>query len=246
MGNKVHVSEHTGSYNAISHKSPHGLQCLKILFSECDSSNPSRLALNDLLTADFQDNTNGSDRNTGREETIDAILSSRAKCTRHQIDLKHAWCIENSSSSHTVFYEAVRFMILDGDQDWTRIPLSGRIEVKVKENRFTLKDAVAQISSRRMTSDASQLVKRDLSRSATTTTMPASPVQTPSFDLQPSTSQLVLGSVPELPATHNISADNKSPPSYRKSQSKQDGPTQTPTVTSGSSADVVEKPISPS
>ncbi|KIW20967.1 hypothetical protein PV08_01546 [Exophiala spinifera] len=236
MGNKVHVTEHTGSYNAISHKSPHGLQCLKILFSEYDSSNPSRLALNDLLTADFQDNTNGSDRNTGREETIDTIISSRAKCTRHQIDLKHAWCIENSGSSHTVFFEAVRFMILDGDQDWTRVPLSGRIEVKVKENRFTLKDAVAQISSRRMTSDASQLVKKDLSRTATTKTVPLSPAQTPSLDLQPSTSNLVLGSVSELPAAHNVSTEIKSPPSYRKSQSSKGEPT----VTSGSSLDVAE------
>ncbi|KIW38937.1 uncharacterized protein PV06_08758 [Exophiala oligosperma] len=229
-----------------SHKSPHGLQCLKILFSEYDSSNPSRMALNDLLTVDFQDNTNGSDRNTGREETIETIMSSRAKCTRHQIDLKHAWCIENSGSSQTVFFEAVRFMVLDGDEDWTRIPLSGRIEVKVKENRFKLKDAVAQISSRRMTSDASQLVKRDLSRTATTTTLPMSPAHTSSVDLQPSTSQLVLANVPELPAANNTPSDTKSPPSYRKSQSSKDGPTRTPTVTSGSSVDAVEKPLSPS
>ncbi|KAK6384619.1 hypothetical protein LTS17_002182 [Exophiala oligosperma] len=218
MGNKVHVTEHTGAYNAISHKSPHGLQCLKILFSEYDSSNPSRMALNDLLTVDFQDNTNGSDRNTG----------------------------QNSGSSQTVFFEAVRFMVLDGDEDWTRIPLSGRIEVKVKENRFKLKDAVAQISSRRMTSDASQLVKRDLSRTATTTTLPMSPAHTSSVDLQPSTSQLVLANVPELPAANNTPSDTKSPPSYRKSQSSKDGPTRTPTVTSGSSVDAVEKPLSPS
>lgn len=239
MGNKVHVYEHTSSYNAISHKSPQGLQCLKALFSEYDSSNPSRMKLNNLFTADFQDNTNGSDRNTGRDETIDSIISSRAKCTRHQIDLKHAWCLENSGSSQTVFFEAVRFMYLDGDSDWTRIPLSGRIEVRVKENRFSLKDAIAQIASRRMTSDASQLVRKEMWRTAS---MPLSPAETQSLGLQPSHSQLALPNVSELPTAHTLSSmDNKPLLGYQKSQSSKDASTGTPTVTSGSSVDAVEK-----
>ncbi|KAK5553745.1 hypothetical protein LTR46_008291 [Exophiala xenobiotica] len=239
MGNKVHIYEHTSSYNAISHKSPQGLQCLKALFSEYDSSNPSRIKLNDLFTDDFHDNTNGSDRNTGRDETIDSIISSRAKCTRHQIDLKHAWCLENSGSSQTVFFEAVRFMYLDGDSDWTRIPLSGRIEVRVKENKFSLKDAIAQISSRRMTSDTSQLMRKEMWRAS----MPLSPAEMSTPGLRPSNSQLAQPKVSELPAARTLSSiDNEPLPDYRKSQSSKDASTRTPTVTSGSSVDAVEKP----
>jgi hypothetical protein len=195
--------------------------------------------LNDLFTDDFHDNTNGSDRNTGRDETIDSIISSRAKCTRHQIDLKHAWCLENSGASQTVFFEAVRFMYLDGDSDWTRIPLSGRIEVRVKENRFSLKDAIAQISSRRMTSDTSQLMRKEMWRAS----MPLSPAELSSLGLQPSNSQLAQPKVSELPTARTLSSkDNEPLPDYRKSQSSKDVSTRTPTVTSGSSVDAVEKP----
>ena len=256
MGNKVYVTEHTLSYTSISNKSPQGLQCLKSLFFQYDSANPSRMELNHLLAPDFQDNTNGSDRNVGREETVDAIVSTRTTCTKHQIDLKHAWCIENSGSSHTVFFEAARFMMMEGDSDWTKVPISGRIEVKIKENRFKMKDAIAQITSRRMTSDASQLVRRGVQRMST---MPLSPAETPlpfspretplspaadtsSSTSQPSTSRYNFPSASELPALHTAShKPDETLPAYNSPSQDVDIIKQSPTLISGSSSEPLEK-----
>jgi len=255
MGNnKVHLHEHALSYPAIPNKAPHGLLCLKALFGEYDSSVPSRTRLTELFAPDFQDNMNGSDRSFGRDETIEAIISSRRRCTRHQIDLKHAWCVEHSSSHHTVFFEAVRFMYLEGDADWTKVPISGRIEVRIKDSRFSLKDAVAQIATRRLTSDTSHLVKRELTpqRSAST---PLSPVQTPADSTTAySTSQTALPvagvGVSELPASISTAGmnDTKSLPPYTAPYPAPDpvkgGPstgTGTPTLTSGSS--VTTEPV---
>ena len=231
---KVPVHDHTLSYQAISTKSPHGLQCLKALFSEYDSSDPSRMRLNSLLSRDFQDTANGNDRSVGREEAIESIISERAKCTKHQIDLKYALCVENSGSSHTVFFEGVRFLFLEGDSDWTRIPISGRLEVRIKENRFSLKEAVAEIASRKMTSDDSQLVRRDLTRPSMTA---ISLVESPVSNLQHSTSQIALPGVPELPAVASTLTDNKSLPPYNSPEPLKGFVTGTPTVTTGSSVD---------
>ncbi|KIY04026.1 uncharacterized protein Z520_00718 [Fonsecaea multimorphosa CBS 102226] len=237
---KVHLHDHTASYHAITTKSPQGLQCLKRLFIEYDDANPSRANLNSLFARDFVDNENESERNIGREEAIETIISSRARCSRHQIDLKRATCIVNSSSSHTVFFEGVRFMMFattqngsDGELpvvedkvNWTRVPFAGRMEVRVKENRFSLKDAVAEIVSRRVTSDNSILLKRDLT--PRTYSMPfASPAST-------STTQLgiIPTNVSELPAAISAaSGDIKSLAPYVSSVNV------TPTVTSGSSVD---------
>ncbi|KAI1608193.1 hypothetical protein EDD37DRAFT_185542 [Exophiala viscosa] len=254
MGNKVYVTEHTLSYTSISNKSPQGLQCLKSLFFQYDSPNPSRMELNHLLAPDFQDNTNGSDRNVGREETVDAIVSARTTCIKHQIDLKHAWCIENSGSSHTVFFEAARFMLMEGDSDWTKVPISGRIEVKIKENRFKMKDAIAQITSRRMTSDASQLVRRGVQRMST---MPLSPAETPfspretpsspaaetsSSNSQPSTSRYNFPSASELPAIRTTSHKaDETLPAYNSPSKDVDISNGSPTLMSGSSSEPQEK-----
>ncbi|EXJ63378.1 uncharacterized protein A1O5_11427 [Cladophialophora psammophila CBS 110553] len=157
---KVQLHDHTASYHAITTKSPQGLQCLKRLFLEYDNANPSRANLNRLFSRDFTDNENESERNIGRDEAIQTIISTRAKCSRHQIDLKRATCLVNSGSSHTVFFEGVRFMmfaapqesgsdaepsVVEDKSDWTRVPFAGRIEVRVKENKFSLKEAVAEI-----------------------------------------------------------------------------------------------------
>jgi hypothetical protein len=50
---KVVVHEHTGSYQAITTKSPHGLQCLKKLFLEYDHETPNRGLLENLFARDF-------------------------------------------------------------------------------------------------------------------------------------------------------------------------------------------------
>ncbi|KIV87829.1 hypothetical protein PV11_03349 [Exophiala sideris] len=253
MGNKVYVTEHTLSYTSISNKSPQGLQCLKSLFFQYDSLNPSRMELNHLLAPDFQDNTNGSDRNVGREETIDAMVDSRTTYTKHQIDLKHAWCIENSGSSHTVFFEAARFMLMEGDSDWTKVPISGRIEVKIKENRFKMKDAIAQITSRRMTSDASQLVRRDVQRLSSMPLSPAetpfspretplSPAETPSSTSQPPTTRYNFPSASELPAIHTTSQKpDDTLPAYNSPSRDVDTINGSPTFVSGSSSEPLEK-----
>ncbi|KIX08652.1 uncharacterized protein Z518_03309 [Rhinocladiella mackenziei CBS 650.93] len=238
---KIQVQEHTQSYQAISTKSPHGLRCLKVLFSEYDSSQPSRLILNSLFAKDFQDNENGTDRSVGRDEAIDNIISSRARCTKHQMDLKHAWCVENSGSSHTVFFEGIRFMFLDGDSDWTRVPFSGRIEVRIKENRFTLKDAVVEVVTRRMTSDTGQLVSRDLQQQRpqrrTSSSSPISPIESPMGTLRRSTSKIAIPAVSELPAVTTSLMETKSLPSYQSSELLKGAAIGTPTVISGSSGD---------
>ncbi|KIW90924.1 uncharacterized protein Z519_08707 [Cladophialophora bantiana CBS 173.52] len=245
---KVQLHDHTGSYQAITTKSPQGLQCLKRLFLEYDNANPSRANLNSLFSRDFTDNENESERNIGRDEAIQTIISTRAKCSRHQIDLKRATCLVNSGSSHTVFFEGVRFMmfaatqeggsdaelpVVEDKSDWTRVPFAGRIEVRVKENKFSLKEAVAEIVSRRVTSDNSMLIKRDLM--SRTNSMPlVSPGESPLARLHStSTSQIGLPTnVSELPAAISApSGDTKSLPPYRSSA------TGTPTVTSGSSVD---------
>ncbi len=262
MGNnKVHLYEHGLSYPAISSTNkatPHGLLCLKALFEEYDSSVPSRTRLTELFTPDFQDNMNGSDRSFGRDETIEAIIQSRRRCSRHQIDLKHAWCVEHSSQHHTVFFEAVRFMFLEGDTDWTKVPIAGRIEVRIKDNRFSLKDAVAQIATRRLTSDTSHLVKKEFTLSSS----PISPAQTAAdsigqssaFHQSTSNSQTALppppplgNNVKELPASISTFGmnDTKSLPPYTApspSESSRVAPTtRTPTLTSGSS--VANEPV---
>ncbi|OAG42824.1 hypothetical protein AYO21_02775 [Fonsecaea monophora] len=243
---KVQLHDHSASYHAITTKSPQGLQCLKRLFLEYDNTNPSRANLNSLFSRDFTDNENESERNIGRDEAIETIISHRARCSRHQIDLKRATCLVNSGSSHTVFFEGVRFVmfaspegseaelpVVEDKSTWTRIPFSGRMEVRVKENKFSLKEAVAEIVSRRVTSDNSALVKRDLM--ARTNSMPiASPSESPLARLQStSTSQLNFPSnVSELPAViSTIPGDTKSLPPYHSSIRE------TPTVTSGSSVD---------
>ena len=58
------------------------------------------------------DNENESERSIGREETIQNIISSRHQCTRHQMDLKRAVCIEHEPKRQEVLFEGVRFMLV--------------------------------------------------------------------------------------------------------------------------------------
>ncbi|KAJ9613582.1 hypothetical protein H2200_003524 [Cladophialophora chaetospira] len=242
---KVQIHEHTTSYQAITTKSPHGLQCLKKLFLEYDNETPSRASLDSLLARDFTDNENESERSIGREESIENIISNRKRCSRHQMDLKRAVCIEHDAKRQEVLFEGVRFMlfpfeddrglelpIVEDKGDWIRVPFSGRIEVRTKENRYTLKEAVIEIVSRRWTVDNSQLVKRELmsnrrsqSRTATATG-PVSPISSPSETLlrsqstgqsQSSQSHIGLpGGMSELPAALSglVVHDTKSLPPY--------------------------------
>jgi len=202
-------------------------------------------------------------RSIGREEAIQNIISSRQKCSRHQIDLKRAVCIEHDAKRHEVLFEGVRFMlfpferdrevelpIVEDKGDWVRVPFSGRLEVRVKENRFTMKDAVAEIVGRRWTADNAQLVRREMmARRATTTSemgpnqavspMTDSPVVgsgsgSASLQRNQSTgaSQIGLpGGMSELPAALSAltMSDSKSLPPYPHSE------VGTPTVISGSS-----------
>ena len=253
---KVQVYEHTTSYQAITSKSPHGLRCLKTLFLEYDNPDPNRSVLQNLLARDFTDNENESTRSIGRDEAIEHIISTRQKCSRHQIDLKRAMCIEHEGRRQEVFFEGVRHMLLSFPEDredelpivedkgdWIRVPFSGRIEVRVKENRFTLKESIIEVVARRLTEDKSALVKRDLALRRADSTMSAlnlGPVSPLSEDqrlsaaaLQSSrslgASQIGLpqGGASELPAmVATLTGDSKGLPPYRST---------TPTVASGSS-----------
>jgi len=242
---KVQIHEHTTSYQAITTKSPHGFICLKKLFLEYDNPEPSRAALESLFARDFTDNENESTRSIGREEAIEHIISIRQKCSRHQTDLKRAICIEHDDhKKQEVLFEGVRFMQMsspgepepdtpmsdDRDRgDWTRVPFSGRLEVRVKENRFRLKDAVIEVVSRRTVEDKSALVKKDMLLRNAQITMnsmgPVSPLSEGRLS-EPmlhryqtaSTSQVGLPPVgaTELPAASaTIPADNRSLPPYQ-------------------------------
>lgn len=165
---KVHFHSHVGSYANISNKAAQGLQSLRALLSEYDNENPTRIYLCELLAHNFHDIENGSDRAITREEAIQNIISTRSKCAKHQFDLKHAWCVENSGTSQTVFFESIRFLLLKGDTEWIRIPIAGRLEVSVTENKWTLKDAKSVITARSLTFDNSQLLARGLTEALPT------------------------------------------------------------------------------
>ena len=234
---KAIFHEHVGSYAAIPKRAPQGLHCLKVLLSQYDIETPNRMVLNDLLAPGFQDTENGSERTVNREEAIEAILGSRAQCIKHQFDLKHAYCIEHSGAHHTVFFESVRFMLLHGNTDYIRVPVAGRIEVKITENRFKMKDAVASITARNMTHDQTQLARRGLVKSPSVSTA-LNPADLGDMKFNYSTSQVDVPRVPELPAPISPPAEEKPLPVYRNFGSSSGGVTRTPTVTSGTGSSV--------
>ncbi|KAK5044437.1 hypothetical protein LTR84_011251 [Exophiala bonariae] len=232
---KVTLTEHVGSYTAISKKMPQGLQALKLLLSLYDLDIPDRAALEELLAPSFHETENGSDRTISRSEVIEAIVTIRDKYSKHQFDLKHAYCMEYTGSHHTVFFEAVRFLFLQGSTNWVKVPVSGKLDVKITQNRLMLKDAVVVITARTMTSDTSQVVARDLMQS------PRSPTLTsdlPDLTANRSSVRLDTPSVPELPAAVAVPREEKPLPGLRTTGSSNTGVTRTPTVTSGSSAEL--------
>lgn len=232
---KVTLTEHVGSYTAISKKAPQGLQALKLLLSIYDLEVPNRAVLDELLAPGFHDTETGSDRTISRHEAIEVILTTREKYTKHQFDLKHAYCLEYTGSHHTVFFEAVRFLFPPGSTEWVKVPVSGKLEVKITQNRLMLKDAVVVITARTMTSDTSQLVARDMLQS------PRSPAMTsdlPDLAANRSTTKLETPNVPELPTAVAVPREDKSLLGLRPSGSTTTGVTRTPTVTSGSSAEL--------
>ncbi|KAJ4595984.1 hypothetical protein HRR84_005105, partial [Exophiala dermatitidis] len=260
---KIQLHEHTQSYRAISTKSPHGLKCLKALFSEYDSPDPDATKLYDLFAKDFQDHVNGEDRSVSRDEAIETILASRSRCTKHQIDLKHASCIEHSGTSQTVYFEAIRFVVpVDANTlNWIRVPVSGRLDVRITPNKFSLKDAVAQIVARRRTADNSELVRQGLNP---LTLVPVNMGQGPSplaananasgnadvNMIQPATTSSTNTSpVIELPAATKVvhtttaaslgsgSESRSELPPYQSPTHTHSKSTGTPTFTSGSSLD---------
>jgi hypothetical protein len=253
---KCPVYEHHASYASIANKHPHGLRLLKALFLEYDNSIPNRDRLEQLFSADFTDNENDSARNIGREEAIDAIITSRRRVLKHQMDLKRAICIEHEGKSarHEVFFEGVRHMFFPVDEpsdptseekgEWIRTPFAGRIEVKVKENRFQFKDPVIEIISRKWTVDNSALVKRDMMRRSMTAAsksnvnLPVTPSMTnlgPASPVSPQesvsvsdrierhdtgNSQIGIGGLTELPAAiSSLAVHDGKPPSYKSGAS---------------------------
>lgn len=232
---KVTLTEHVGSYTAISKKMPQGLQALKLLLSIYDLDVPNRALLEELLAPSFHDTETGSDRTISRNEAIDAIATIREKYSKHQFDLKHAYCMEYTGSHHSVFFDAVRFLFLQSSTNYIKVPVSGKIDVKITQNRLMLKDAVVVITARTMTSDTSQLVAKDLTQSPRSPTLNS---DLPDLAAHRSSTRLDTPSVPELPAAVAVPQEEKPLPGLRPTGSTTTGVTRTPTVTSGSSAEL--------
>ncbi|EXJ56067.1 hypothetical protein A1O7_08998 [Cladophialophora yegresii CBS 114405] len=144
-----------------------------------------------------------------------------------------------------MLFSADNVPVVEDKGEWIRVPFSGRIEVRVKENKFSMKDAVIEIVNRRWTIDNSQLVKREIlaARKAvdpvgSDTAGPVSPMSNASGGLQSTgTPQIGLpGGMSELPAALSglVMTDSRSLPPYPHSA------TGTSTV-SGSSVDAGDK-----
>jgi hypothetical protein len=131
MLSRSQVREHTGSYQTVPANARHGLQCLRALFEEEDSHSPSRAKLTAVLAKDFRDLENGNERSKGREDVIELIMSRRTRYHKYQTDIAQAWCITNSNKTQTVLFEGIRFIVFQNDTEWVRIPLAGRLEVRV-------------------------------------------------------------------------------------------------------------------
>lgn len=154
---RTQVREHTGSYQTIQVNAPLGLQCLKSLLEEEDSRNPNRSKLSTTLAKDFRDLENGSERSKGREDIIELITSKHTRYRKYQTDLAHTWCITNANKTQTVLFEGIRFIMLQKDTEWIRIPLSGRIEVRSTVLNGKTSGEVIQ---RKVTLDSSGFWKR--------------------------------------------------------------------------------------
>jgi hypothetical protein len=157
MLSRSQVREHTGTYQTVAPNAPYGLQCLKNLFEQEDSSSPDKAKLETILAKDFRDLENGNERSKGREDIIELIMSRRSRYSKYQTDLTQAWCITNSNKTQTVLFESIRFIVFQRDAEWVRIPVAGRLEV-----RACTVDGKAggEIVLRKLTMDLSAFWKR--------------------------------------------------------------------------------------
>ena len=197
MLSRSQVREHTGTYQTVGTNAPYGLQCLKNLFEEEDSSSPDRAKLKTILAKDFRDLENGNERSKAREDVIELIMSRRSRYSKYQTDLTQAWCITNSNKTQTVLFEAIRFIVLQRDTEWVRIPLAGRLEVRP----CTIDGkASGEVVLRKLTMDLSAFWKRKANLENISTTLV--PVITKRETLSPVPLQYELpASVPDEP--HN-------------------------------------------
>jgi hypothetical protein len=157
MLSRSQVREHAGTYQTIAPNAPYGLQCLKRLFEQEDSSLPNKLKLQTILAKDFRALENGNERSKGREDIIELILSRRSRYSKYQTDLTQAWCITNPNKTQTVLFESIRFIIFQKDTEWVRIPLAGRLEVRA----YTVAGkTTGEIVLRKLTMDLSAFWKR--------------------------------------------------------------------------------------
>jgi hypothetical protein len=185
MLSRSQVREHTGTYQTVASNAPYGLQCLKNLFEQEDSSSPDKAKLETVLAKDFRDLENGNERSKSREDIIELIMSRRSRYSKYQTDLTRAWCITNSNKTQTVLFESIRFIVLQRDTEWIRIPLSGRLEV-----RACTVDGKAggEIVLRKLTMDLSAFWKRkaeleSISPISTPTLINSPPSVSPKYEL---------------------------------------------------------------
>ncbi|CAH0058925.1 unnamed protein product [Clonostachys solani] len=144
------VRTHTGSYQTIASNAPIGLLCFRDLFEQEDAVTPNKQHLESVLARDFRDLENGTERSKARQDVINAIMTRRSRYSKYQTDISQSWCITNPDKSQTVLFEGIRFMMFIHDEEWVRVPLSGRLEVRPATRNGR---SAGEIVQRKMTAD---------------------------------------------------------------------------------------------
>lgn len=144
------VRTHTGSYQTIASNAPIGLLCFRDLFEQEDAVAPNKQHLESVLARDFRDLENGTERSKARQDVINAIMTRRSRYSKYQTDISQCWCITNPDKSQTVLFEGIRFMMFIHDDEWVRVPLSGRLEVRPATRNGK---SAGEIVQRKMTTD---------------------------------------------------------------------------------------------
>lgn len=144
------VRTHTGSYQTIASNAPIGLLCFRDLFEQEDATTPNKQHIESVLARDFRDLENGTERSRARQDVINAIMTRRSRYSKYQTDISQCWCITNPDKSQTVLFEGIRFIMFIHDDEWVRVPLSGRLEVRPATRNGR---SAGEIVQRKMTTD---------------------------------------------------------------------------------------------
>ncbi|VUC27533.1 unnamed protein product [Clonostachys rosea] len=213
------VRTHTGSYQTIASNAPIGLLCFRDLFEQEDAVTPNKQRLESVLARDFRDLENGTERSKARQDVINAIMTRRSRYSKYQTDISQCWCITNSDKSQTVLFEGIRFMMFIHDEEWVRVPLAGRLEVRPATRNGR---AAGEVVQRKMTMDLTGFwqrrdVLRKIPKSPHSAKTNASPILPPYPELdggpklEAAPKAEMYGDVPPPGINRNILPDRQRP-----------------------------------